>query len=154
MGSEHFQMGKLSYFWSFLVRVHSRPLRSQTDINMRLLNKPVCPEERLQKGVQTGKDPYSIQIFSQIPGLAQEHPGLCWSLQRNARYAHPAAPNNIIVNLLDRCFNQLSHSAAACIIVNLDQLGSLWPEPGSIWGVCFTMAWKSWGAGQSSDRGS
>lgn len=60
----------LSYFWSFVVRAPSRVLDPQTDINMRPLYKAFCPEERLPKGVQTGKVPHSTQIFVQIPGPA------------------------------------------------------------------------------------
>lgn len=46
-------MGKLFLMLSG-VRTYSRDLRSQTDINTRPLDKPVCLEERLQKEVQAG----------------------------------------------------------------------------------------------------
>lgn len=57
MGSQDVQMGKLSYFWSFLARAHCRGLRPQTHIHMRPLTKTVCLSRRDSKRVCGLEDP-------------------------------------------------------------------------------------------------
>ena len=100
---------------------------------MRPLTKPVCPEGGLQKGVWTGY-PLHHSDLGPDTWIVLEHSEECRGLLRKAGSTHPSASNSIIVNL--------------------HQLGFLWPEPGATQGACYAPAWRSWAKGWSGDRGS